>query len=51
MGAKVHCKKGYNAKDGCVEFKKSGQNEEACPVSDVACCEKCNAKVFAWEEA
>ena len=46
MAAKVKCKKKY----GAVEFKKVGEHE-LCPVSDAVCCEKCEAKVFQFEEA
>lgn len=47
MGAKVNCKKGYNASNGYVEFKKTGDTER-CPVSDAVCCESCGAK--SWDE-
>ena len=43
MAAKTSCKKGYNTKDGYVEFKKAG-NVELCPVSDARCCEECTIK-------
>lgn len=45
MAAKVLCKKGYNTKEGHVEFKKDGTYEK-CPVSNAYFCEECNAKDF-----
>jgi hypothetical protein len=48
MGAKVNCKKGYNTREGFVEFKKLGEGE-LCPVSNAASCEGCQAKPFESE--
>jgi hypothetical protein len=48
MSAKVNCKKGYNTKEGYVEFKKSG-TIELCPVSNSVYCERCEAKPFKLE--
>ena len=49
MGAKVKCRKGYNTKDGYVEFKTFGDNE-VCPVSNAEFCERCDAEVFESEK-
>ena len=49
MAAKVCCKKGYNIKEGYVEFKKGSGDVEACPVSGAWTCEACKAKKFEME--
>ncbi len=49
MGAKVNCKKGYNTKDGYVEFKKVVEGE-FCPASNADHCEQCKAKKFVPEK-
>lgn len=48
MSAKVNCKKGYNTKEGYVEFKRCSTTE-TCPVSDVISCEECKANRFQLE--
>ena len=48
MGAKVNCKKGYNTREGFVEFKKT-EDGEFCPVSDLPFCEMCQVKPFESE--
>ena len=36
MAAKVYCKKGYNGKDGYVEFKKDGSYVASLYTADIA---------------
>lgn len=48
MAAKVFCKKGYNIKEGYVEFKKNA-DIELCPVSNAHYCEQCGAKKLGSE--
>ncbi|MFH1458873.1 MAG: hypothetical protein ABIG64_00665 [Candidatus Omnitrophota bacterium] len=45
MAAKLNCKKGYNCKDGYLEFKNCN-GIERCPVCDVSSCNQCTAEEF-----
>ena len=46
--ARVNCKKGYNLKEGYVEFKNT-KNGEVCPISGEGICKWCDIKSFISE--